>query len=122
MEGLSMQLVPRKPVETAPSRVWPLAKLPVFLDLAGKRAVVEYDVKIKRPDLPEQKLTLIGKLRARRSGNEAFRQLETIWNAGFEAQYRPTTGICSAAARWAMKWPVQFIMATDELGAISSTL
>ena len=52
----------------------------------GKRAVVEYDVEIRRPDLPEQKLTIIGKLRARRSGNEAFRQLETVWNAGFAAQ------------------------------------
>ncbi len=52
----------------------------------GKRAVVEYDVEIRRPDVPEQKLTIIGKLRARRSGNEAFRQLETIWNAGFDAQ------------------------------------
>jgi len=40
MEGLSMQLVPRKPVEIAPPRVGPLAKLPVFLDLAGKRVVV----------------------------------------------------------------------------------
>jgi len=35
-----MQLVPRKPVETAPPRVGPLAKLPVFLDLAGKRVIV----------------------------------------------------------------------------------
>ena len=52
----------------------------------GKRAVVEYDVEIRRPDLPEQKVTLIGKLRARRSGNEAFRQLETIWNAGFDTR------------------------------------
>ena len=35
-----MQLVPRKPVETAPPRVGPLAKLPVFLDLAGKHVIV----------------------------------------------------------------------------------
>jgi thiamine kinase-like enzyme len=31
-------------------------------------------------------VTVIGKIRARRSGNEGFRQLETIWNAGFDAQ------------------------------------
>ena len=35
-----MQLVSRKPAETTPQRMGPLAKLPVFLDLAGKRAVV----------------------------------------------------------------------------------
>ena len=52
----------------------------------GKRAVVEYDVETKLRDSPDEKVTLIGKLRARRSGNEAFRQLETIWKAGFDAQ------------------------------------
>ena len=35
-----MQLASRKPVETEPQRMGRLAKLPVFLDLAGKRAVV----------------------------------------------------------------------------------
>ncbi len=35
-----MQLVSRKPSEAAPARMGPLAKLPVFLDLATKRAVV----------------------------------------------------------------------------------
>ena len=35
-----MKLVSRKPGEAAPTRMGALAKLPVFLDLAGKRAVV----------------------------------------------------------------------------------
>ncbi|HRD76673.1 MAG TPA: NAD(P)-dependent oxidoreductase, partial [Hyphomicrobiaceae bacterium] len=35
-----MQLVSRKPVDVAPPRMGALAKLPVFLDLDGKRAVV----------------------------------------------------------------------------------
>ncbi len=35
-----MQLVSRQPSETAPARIQPLSVLPVFLDLAGKRAVV----------------------------------------------------------------------------------
>jgi uroporphyrin-III C-methyltransferase / precorrin-2 dehydrogenase / sirohydrochlorin ferrochelatase len=35
-----MQLISRKPSESVPSRMGPLAKLPVFLDLGGKRAVV----------------------------------------------------------------------------------
>ena len=35
-----MHLVSRKPAETAPPRIGRLSKLPVFFDLAGKRAVV----------------------------------------------------------------------------------
>lgn len=35
-----MQLALRKPAEVAPARMGPLAKLPVFLELAGKRVVV----------------------------------------------------------------------------------
>lgn len=35
-----MQVATRKPVEVAPPRMGPLAKLPVFLDLAGRRVVV----------------------------------------------------------------------------------
>lgn len=51
----------------------------------GRRAVAEYDVSVRRPGAPEENVTLIGKLRARRSGNEGFRQLEQFWNAGFQA-------------------------------------
>ena len=51
----------------------------------GRRAVVEYDVVVRSPDAAEENVTLIGKLRARRSGNEGFRQLEQFWNAGFQA-------------------------------------
>jgi uroporphyrin-III C-methyltransferase/precorrin-2 dehydrogenase/sirohydrochlorin ferrochelatase len=35
-----MKAVSRKPVETAPNRLGALAKLPVFLDLVGQRAIV----------------------------------------------------------------------------------
>ena len=35
-----MHIVSRKPAEVAPPRLGPLAKLPVFFDLAGRRAVV----------------------------------------------------------------------------------
>ncbi len=51
----------------------------------GKRCVVEYDLKVKPPREIEQVVTVIGKVRAKRSGNEGFRQLEMIWNAGFES-------------------------------------
>jgi hypothetical protein len=46
---------------------------------------VEYDVKLRRPGAQDEKITLIGKTRARRSGNESQRLQEAIWNAGFQA-------------------------------------
>jgi hypothetical protein len=51
----------------------------------GRRCVVEYDVEVDRPDVPKETLTLIGKTRARRSGNEGFRMQESFWNGGFDA-------------------------------------
>ncbi|MGE3708853.1 MAG: NAD(P)-dependent oxidoreductase, partial [Hyphomicrobiaceae bacterium] len=35
-----MKLISRKPAETPPPHMQALAKLPIFLDLSGKRAVV----------------------------------------------------------------------------------
>jgi glycosyltransferase involved in cell wall biosynthesis len=52
----------------------------------GRRAVVEYDVRVDCPDAPLKGVTLLGKLRARRSGNEGFRQLDSFWRAGFDAE------------------------------------
>lgn len=52
----------------------------------GKRCVIEYDVKVKQPGKVDHRVTVIGKIRARRSGNEGLRQLENLWNAGFDAQ------------------------------------
>ena len=51
----------------------------------GRRCVIEYDVRVERPDAPRCKLKLIGKIRARRSGNEGYRMLQKVWSAGFEA-------------------------------------
>ena len=51
----------------------------------GKRCVIEYDVRLEHPDQPRQRAALIGKIRARRFGNEALRLQEAIWNAGFQA-------------------------------------
>lgn len=72
----------------------------------GRRAVVEYDVEVKRPEMPQHRVTLIGKLRARRSGNEGYRQLEMFWNAGFDAQSADgisvpePVGVISAFQMW----------------------
>ena len=69
-----------------------LREIRVVRHKPGKRCVVEYDVEVQQPDAREETVTLIGKVRARRSGNEGFRQLETIWNAGFAAD--SADGIC----------------------------
>ncbi len=51
----------------------------------GKRCVIEYDVRIKHAEVPPLKTTLIGKIRARRFGNEGYRLLDALWNAGFHS-------------------------------------
>ena len=51
----------------------------------GKRCVIEYDLKVKRTGEVDHRVTVIGKIRARRSGNEGFRQLKMIWVAGFDS-------------------------------------
>jgi hypothetical protein len=72
----------------------------------GRRAVVEYDVDVKRPDAPSERVTLLGKMRARRSGNEGFRQLDSFWNAGFDAlstdgiSVPEPIGVLSALQMW----------------------
>jgi glycosyltransferase involved in cell wall biosynthesis/tRNA A-37 threonylcarbamoyl transferase component Bud32 len=51
----------------------------------GKRAVIEYGVRVKPASAPWSRALLLGKIRARRFGNEAFRLQEALWNAGFQA-------------------------------------
>jgi len=51
----------------------------------GKRCVIEYDVKVEREGLRSKLITLIGKVRAKRYGNEGYRLLESVWNSGFQA-------------------------------------
>ncbi|HTL56091.1 MAG TPA: glycosyltransferase [Candidatus Limnocylindrales bacterium] len=52
----------------------------------GRRCVVEYDVRVERSGKPPERVTLIGKVRVRRFGNEGYRLLERFWSAGFDAQ------------------------------------
>ena len=51
----------------------------------GRRCVVEYDLRVDRPDRATETVTLIGKTRVRRFGNEGYRLQERIWNAGFDS-------------------------------------
>jgi hypothetical protein len=50
----------------------------------GRRCVVEYDVQLEQPRRAPSRHTLIGKIRARRFGNEGFRLLDQVWQAGFD--------------------------------------
>jgi hypothetical protein len=50
----------------------------------GRRCVVEYDVQLEQPQGPPSNLTMIGKIRAHRFGNESFRLLQQVWQAGFD--------------------------------------
>jgi hypothetical protein len=51
----------------------------------GRRCVIEYDVRVRGDDRPRIKVRLLGKIRARRFGNEAYRLLDAIWSAGFQS-------------------------------------
>jgi hypothetical protein len=51
---------------------------------SAKRCVVEYDVEQIRPGFPVERSTILGKTRARRFGNEAFRLLDEFWSHGFD--------------------------------------
>jgi Phosphotransferase enzyme family len=72
----------------------------------GRRCVIEYDVEVDRPGTPRSVLTLIGKMRARRSGNEGFRLQEAFWNSGFGADspdgisVPEPVGVISALQMW----------------------
>ncbi len=52
----------------------------------GRRCVLEYDVGLLSPEGASRSLTLIGKVRARRSGNESYRLLDDFWDKGFDDQ------------------------------------
>ena len=51
----------------------------------GRRCLIEYDVEVERPGEAPERLTLIGKVRRRRSGRSAYRLLDALWTAGFNA-------------------------------------
>jgi phosphotransferase family enzyme len=51
----------------------------------GRRCVIEYHVRIRHADGSREKTKLIGKIRAHRFGNEAYRLLDAIWSSGFNS-------------------------------------
>src|SRR5439155_7120208 len=62
-----------------------LKAIRVIRHKAGRRCVVEYEVRVQKPEAPPEKLTLIGKVRVRRFGKEGYRLLQQIWKAGFDS-------------------------------------
>jgi hypothetical protein len=50
----------------------------------GKRCLIEYDVKVSEANGGATKMTLIGKVRARRFGLADFRLLRKFWEAGWD--------------------------------------
>lgn len=48
-----------------------------------RRCVIEYDIEVKRPDAPTERVTMIGKVRAGRFGNAGYRLLKAFWDGGF---------------------------------------
>jgi hypothetical protein len=61
-----------------------LKSIQVLRHKPGRRCVIEYDVRIERPGEKRKKSLLIGKIRARRFGNEGYRLQDSIWKAGFD--------------------------------------
>jgi tRNA A-37 threonylcarbamoyl transferase component Bud32 len=51
----------------------------------GKRCILQYQVKVRQPGREPKRVVLIGKIRARRFGNEGYRLQDALWNAGFQA-------------------------------------
>jgi hypothetical protein len=66
------------------SGVMTLKAIRVLRHKPGRRCVIEYDIRIERPGQEREKSLLIGKIRARRFGNEGHRLQEAVWNAGFD--------------------------------------
>jgi hypothetical protein len=52
----------------------------------AKRCLIEYDLRLTRPDGYAEKVTWIGKVRARRFGGADFRLHRAIWDAGWNTK------------------------------------
>ena len=88
----------------------------------GRRCVIEYDVKVERPDAAPEMVTLIGKVRRLRSGKSGYRLFSALWDAGFGADSRDgitvaePIGIVPEFRMWLQR-KVRGQVATDLLAA-----
>ncbi|MEZ6120304.1 MAG: hypothetical protein R3C28_27545 [Pirellulaceae bacterium] len=60
-----------------------LDRVEVVRHKPGRRCVLEYDAMVRQVKGGWSKLTLIGKIRAKRFGKSGYRRLETLWDVGF---------------------------------------
>lgn len=49
----------------------------------GKRCLVEYELELQQAGGMSRSVSILGKVRAKRFGNEGFRRQQSLWNAGF---------------------------------------
>ena len=88
----------------------------------GRRCVIEYDVKVERPDAAPEMVTLIGKVRRLRSGKSGYRLLNALWDVGFGADsadgitVAEPIGVVPEFRMWLQR-KVQGQVATDLLAA-----
>jgi aminoglycoside phosphotransferase (APT) family kinase protein len=52
----------------------------------GRRSVIEYDVEVCKPPRAAERITLVGKARARGADTGTFAVVEALWNAGFDSE------------------------------------
>lgn len=51
----------------------------------GHRCVIEYEVMVERPDVSSETVVLIGKVRSKHRSETSYQLLDSLWNAGFQA-------------------------------------
>ena len=62
-----------------------LRRIRVTRHKRGRRCVIEYKLRLRPPEGGGERLTLIGKVRAGRSGRSAHSLLRALWSAGFQS-------------------------------------
>jgi len=87
-----------------------LKSIRVLRHKLGKRSVIAYDVRIEQPTQPRRKAIILGKVRSRRFGNEPFRLLDALWNAGFQKRCADgvavpePVGVIPKFQMWFQRW------------------
>jgi hypothetical protein len=83
-----------------------LKSIQVIRHKPGRRCVAEYEVDVLHPNGRNEPARLIGKTRSGRSGNEAYRLQNAIWDAGFDSESQDgisvpePIGVISAFQMW----------------------
>jgi hypothetical protein len=71
---------------TGPGGLARLEAIRVTRHKPGRRCVIEYDLDVEKAEAPQERVTLVGKVRSGRYGNEGYRLLSEFWEAGFDSE------------------------------------